>query len=743
MSIIKQPAAFFSYSHHDDIHDGKYLTKLRKRLSGEVKTHTSKEFPIFQDRDSIEWGQNWKERIAESLQVVTFLIPIITPNYFASEACCDELRHFAEHEKNLNRNDLILPIYYVTCKQIESKSRSDELGNLIKDHQYIDWRRLRGRGQKIVKFNQKLEKAALSISSAIDRLQESQETIFEMSDDIAKNLTKYEQSSEKTSQKRLIVDKNQTECYQFINDAIMAANAGDQIVIRPGIYDESIIINKSLEIMGEGDSGSIVVKASDKSVVLSVAQNGCIKNISLKQIGGNWFCVDIPYGSIEIEECDISSQGSSCVGIHHGANPLLKQNHIHGGAQSGIFIFDNGRGVLEENDIFDNSFSGVEIRNFSNPIVRSNKIHDGKQGGVLVHNNGLGVFENNDIFKNIIGIEIREGGNPTFKNNMIHDNRENGIIVVNGGLGILEHNDIFKNGYDGVAIRSKGNPVFRHNKIRDGKTGGIFILDGGRGVLKHNNIFRNASDGVAIKSKGNPKLRHNRIYGGKSDGIYVWEGGLGIIEDNDIFENFHGVEIETNSNPTLQCNMIHENKKHGICIQNKGRGILELNEIFKNGISGVQIRDLANPILKNNKIYGNIQSGVFVHEGGSGTITNNDIFENFYSGIEIATSGNPNIFRNNIRNGKQHGVLIRDKGGGNFKNNNIVWNNYAGIAIENMGNPVISQNNINMNTCEAIRVFDGGIGRIQDNDLRGNRSGAWSLPKNPSSRLKIAGNMEQ
>ena len=52
------PAAFLSYSHFDDEHEGGRITELRKRLAQEVKFQTTQEFLIFQDRKDIKWGQN-------------------------------------------------------------------------------------------------------------------------------------------------------------------------------------------------------------------------------------------------------------------------------------------------------------------------------------------------------------------------------------------------------------------------------------------------------------------------------------------------------------------------------------------------------------------------------------------------------------------------------------------------------------------------------------------------------------
>ena len=50
---------------------------------------TGEEFPIFQDRNDIKWGQNWKQRVEESLDRYTFLIPVITPGFFKSSNCRD------------------------------------------------------------------------------------------------------------------------------------------------------------------------------------------------------------------------------------------------------------------------------------------------------------------------------------------------------------------------------------------------------------------------------------------------------------------------------------------------------------------------------------------------------------------------------------------------------------------------------------------------------------------------------
>jgi len=118
------PAAFFSYVHRDDEHDGGQIRRLRDVLQGEVRMQLGEEgFDIFLDRDDIAWGQNWRRRIEASLDAVTLLIPILTPAFFASRECRHELERFLRRERELARDDLILAIYYVSAPQLDVPER--------------------------------------------------------------------------------------------------------------------------------------------------------------------------------------------------------------------------------------------------------------------------------------------------------------------------------------------------------------------------------------------------------------------------------------------------------------------------------------------------------------------------------------------------------------------------------------------------------------------------------------------
>ena len=126
---------------------------------------------------------------------------------------------------------------------------------------------------------------------------------------------------------------------------------------------------------------------------------GRVANVTLRQLGGAFFGVDIAQGRLDLEDCDITSRGLSCVAIHGGADPRLRRNRIHDGKQAGVFVYEEGRGTLEDNEIFANAF-GVEIMTGGDPILRRNRINENGYQAIRVYEGGRGTFDDNDLRNN-------------------------------------------------------------------------------------------------------------------------------------------------------------------------------------------------------------------------------------------------------------------------------------------------------------------------------------------------------
>jgi CheY-like chemotaxis protein len=140
---MPEATAFLSYTRTDDEFYGGYITSFRKTFENAVHVVTGeKTFRVFQDIDGIVVGENWRKKLSEAIEASSFLVPMLTPLFFNSTFCRDEVEQFLEHERSLDREDLILPVYFFTSPRLEKQEErdADPIAAELSRRQPFDWR---------------------------------------------------------------------------------------------------------------------------------------------------------------------------------------------------------------------------------------------------------------------------------------------------------------------------------------------------------------------------------------------------------------------------------------------------------------------------------------------------------------------------------------------------------------------------------------------------------------------------
>ncbi len=116
------------------------ISRLREALVEEVRIQSGDpDFDIFMDRTHVEVSENWQRRINEGLDQATLLLVLIQPLLFASSWCREEIDSFLKAEAKAGRDDLIIPVLYVTTPELDIHS-TDKLAQKLAERQYFDWR---------------------------------------------------------------------------------------------------------------------------------------------------------------------------------------------------------------------------------------------------------------------------------------------------------------------------------------------------------------------------------------------------------------------------------------------------------------------------------------------------------------------------------------------------------------------------------------------------------------------------
>ena len=222
--------------------------------------------------------------------------------------------------------------------------------------------------------------------------------------------------------------------YSTIQAAINAAINGDTISVNNGTYNENIIINKGIKLIGESVGGTIINGGgNDNAITIGNVQNVLIQRFTIKSKD--------KYGIY----CNNTGLTTA----------TLKNN----------FIINSGWGVVAENNC---------QLTFLNNLIYNNKNSANIDGaGILIKNNVLynitTEVRNNTITDNYHGI-WSEDANVKVLNNIIAKNiggigAINSMGIYHSGQGKPDntYNDVWSNGWDYKGDASAGSGSLNSN----------------------------------------------------------------------------------------------------------------------------------------------------------------------------------------------------------------------------------------------------------------------------------------
>jgi hypothetical protein len=349
-----------------------------------------------------------------------------------------------------------------------------------------------------------------------------------------------------------------------LTEAARRAPAGSRLLVRPGIYNEGFVIDKALEIVGDGAREEIIVRATTSSCLVMRTDAATIRNLTLRgqaRAGGagneGFFAVDISHGSPLFDGCDISSDSLACVAIHNPtAAPLIRNCFIHHGVDSGIFAYNGARGMIEACEIAENSNIGVAITGGAGTNIRGCLIHDGADAGVVVWNKAASTIEGCDIYANRrANVGISDASVVAIRRCRIHDGDNTGVFTHRDGQATIEACNIYNHVEAEIAVTSGGKVRVSNCQIHDGQAHGVFVRDRGHASLEACDVFRNRASGVHVDAHGVAVARACRINDNGHVAVSCEAGGAVEVEGCDLtgnrvaaWETDHGSQVVSRNN---------------------------------------------------------------------------------------------------------------------------------------------------------------------------------------------------
>ena len=201
--------------------------------------------------------------------------------------------------------------------------------------------------------------------------------------------------------------------YTRIQWAVGNASAGDTIFVRARTYYEHVKIDKSLTLVGENRSTTVIDGNGTGTVVYVIANNITLSGFTIQN---GWIGIWLSYSSNNILTGITATNNLYGIRLTSSSNNALTGN-IASNNQYGIYLDGSGYNTLTGNNVSSNDNGGILLHYSSNNVLSGN-IASNNQYGIYLHYSRDNVLTGITATNNYYGIRIASFSS----NNMIYHN---------------------------------------------------------------------------------------------------------------------------------------------------------------------------------------------------------------------------------------------------------------------------------------------------------------------------------
>jgi len=289
---------------------------------------------------------------------------------------------------------------------------------------------------------------------------------------------------------------NTGKTYTTIQEAINAPETldGHEIFVASGTYYEHVNVTKSLSLIGEGQSTTVIDGNGKGKVVYVSADNVEVRNFTIQNgVFGLWL-----HNSSNSKIIGNTLQdGSYGIRLYQSRNSELIGNDISEYTKFGIEIKESGNSTLQDNTMAENKYNfgvdGNSLFDFINDIDDSNTVN-GKPVHYLInqHNTTIDAF----TFKEIGYLGLVNSTNIKVKNLNVQDNQQGILFAFTVDSSISSVNA--KNNWNGIYVAHSSNISVTGNNANSNFDYGIKFFNSSCSKASRNNVDNNGWAGIGL-----------------------------------------------------------------------------------------------------------------------------------------------------------------------------------------------------------------------------------------------------
>ncbi|MFJ9372553.1 right-handed parallel beta-helix repeat-containing protein [Streptomyces sp. NPDC101455] len=502
-----------------------------------------------------------------------------------------------------------------------------------------------------------------------------------------------------------------------IGEALARARGGAVLSVRPGTYEENLVVTTRVTIVAEQARGTVRL-APRKGTVISLRVDAVmLTDLVVQGHDEEHPAVDASHGQVAMQGCDLSGASWTTVLARNSGSLAMRECRVSNRTGAGVVVTSPTESSLESCTLEHFGTSGVVIGERGRATLRGCTVRDARGNGVLANGDAQGSVEDCDlastdkpslaleersairVLRTVVrdtsigvhitstarceleevrvtgssgpGIIVSHGSDPVLRRCRTARTTGNGLLVTDRSRGTYE--DCWLTGAQMAALRVAGasSPTLTSLTVRDGESDGVLLEEDAAAELERVEIIDVKGAGVVIRGNANPLVRRARITGAGGSGVSVRDGGRGRVEDCTVeTPGGAGAEVTAGGNVYLAGFRVNNPGGAGLEIGGEGTAALRDGELVSAGGCGVLV-DTGGELTANRvRTAASAEHGFLVRDGGRASLNGCEAAGNDRDGIRVESEAPVSVVGCTVRDNKGGG-LVQAKAGGRLAVENL------------------------------------------------------------------------
>ncbi|MFJ8622588.1 right-handed parallel beta-helix repeat-containing protein [Kitasatospora sp. NPDC093550] len=447
--------------------------------------------------------------------------------------------------------------------------------------------------------------------------------------------------------------------YRTIGEALQAARSGAVISVRPGRYDENLVLTKVVSITAEDVRGSVRISPRRGTVVQVLAEAVQLTGLVLQGQDEELPAVDVPRGQLALQDCEVAGNAWTAVLTRGQGELAMRGCRVVNPAGAGLVETSTGTSVIEDSVIEHLGTSALVIGERANPTVRRCVLRDARGNGVCANGEARGVIEDCEISAtDKPAVALEEQSTTRLLRTGIRDSAL-GVFIGSTARVVLEDCTVTAVRGHGYVLTNGTDPLLRRCRAVRPQGQGLHIAGRSRGTFEDCEVTAPAQVGIHVAEASGPTLVRAVVRDAVADGVDLTGESAAEFDRLEVRDAAGtGIVVREGANPLLRRTSVTAAGGHGIEVLRDGRGRIEDATVLDSGQHGVRITDGANTYLGGSQVRGSRSCGVSVGPEGVATLRDVESTENAFDGASVEPGGELTATRSRLRTNRRHGLHL-------------------------------------------------------------------------------------